>query len=79
MKYTSIYDFLLTPGIKELSMKEITMHLSDQNYKSQLNLIFFSKFLPSFVLIVSKLNQKIGERFNSGDYLLSETDPWTLS
>ena len=25
---------LLTQGIKELSMKEITMHLSDKNYKS---------------------------------------------
>ena len=43
----SIYDLLLTPGIKELSMKEITMHLSDQNYKSQLNLIlFFFQVLP---------------------------------
>ena len=37
----SIYDLLLTPGIKELSMKEIRMQLSDQNCKSQLNLILF--------------------------------------
>ena len=29
----SIYDLLLTPEIKELSMKEITMHLFDQIIK----------------------------------------------
>ena len=31
----------------ELSMKELTMHLFDQNYKSQLNLIlFFHQVFP---------------------------------
>ena len=59
-----------------LSMREITMPLSDQNYKSQLNLILlFFQVLPLFVLIVLKLNKRNGERFNNGDYQLSETDP----
>ena len=44
MIYIYIYDTLLTPAIKELSMKKITMHLYDQNYKSQLNLILFFEF-----------------------------------
>ena len=30
----SIYDLLLTPGIKELSMKEVAMYLPSQKYKS---------------------------------------------
>ena len=48
----SIYHLLLKPDIKELSMKEITMHLSDQNYKCQLNLILFFFQVPSFVRIL---------------------------
>ena len=44
----SIYDTMLTPGIKELSMKENTMHLSDQNYKSRLNLILLFFQVPPF-------------------------------
>ena len=34
-------------------MKEITMHLSDQNYKSQLNLILFFFQVPPFVRVDS--------------------------
>ena len=49
----SIYDLLLTPGIKELSMKEITVPLSDRNYKSQLNLILFFFQVPPFVRVDS--------------------------
>ena len=63
-----------------LSMKEITVHLSDQNYKSQLNLILlFLQVLPLFVSIVLKLSKTSGKRFNNHDYQLSETGPWTLS
>ena len=47
----SIYDLLLTSDIKELSMKEITIHLSSQNYKSQLNLILFFFQVPPFVCV----------------------------
>ena len=32
--FLSMYGLLLTPGIEELSMKGITMQLSDQNSKS---------------------------------------------
>ena len=53
--FLNIYDLLLTPGIKELNMKEITMYLSNQNYKSQLNLIlsFFQIPPPPFVRVDS--------------------------
>ena len=44
-----MYDLLLTSGIKELSMKEIRMQLSDQNCKSQLNLILFFFQVPPIV------------------------------
>ena len=37
--------------MKELSMKEITAHLSDQNYKSQLNLILFFFQVTYFVRV----------------------------
>ena len=49
----SIYDLLLMAGIKELSIKEIRVQLSNQNCKNQLNLVlFFFEVLP-FVSIVS--------------------------
>ena len=49
----SIYDLSLMAGIKELSIKEIRMQLSNQNCKNQLNLVlFFFEVLP-FVSIVS--------------------------
>ena len=48
-----MYDLLLTPGSKELSMKEITMHLSDQNLKSQLNLILLFFQVSPFVFVDS--------------------------
>ena len=51
--WLSIYDLLLTLGIKELSMKDITMHLFNQNYKSQLNLIMFFFQVPPFVRVDS--------------------------
>ena len=44
---------MITLGIKELSMKGITMHLSDQNYESQLNLILFFFQAPPFVRVDS--------------------------
>ena len=50
-------------------MKEIRMKLSDQNCKSQMNLIFFFfQVSPFFELIVPKLNKRNGERFNNCDY-----------
>ena len=54
----------------ELSMKETGIQLSDQNSKSQQNLIvfFFFKFFPSFVLIILKLNKRNSERFSNHDY-----------
>ena len=42
----SIYDLLLTPG-----MKEITMSLFDQNYESQQNLILFFFQVSPFVRV----------------------------
>ena len=49
----STYDLLLTPGIKELCMKEITVHLSNQTYKSQLNLILFFFQVPPLIHVDS--------------------------
>ena len=49
----SIYDLLSMPGIKELNMKKIRMQLSDQNCKSQLNLILFIFQVPPFVCVDS--------------------------
>ena len=70
----------VTPGFKELSMKEITMHHINKNYKTQLNLILFFFQAPPFVHVtVLKLNKRKGEYFKNHDYLLSETDPSTLS
>ena len=48
--------FLYTNGlrherVKEISMKEITMHLSKQNCKSQLNLILFFFQVPPFIRV----------------------------
>ena len=51
--YLSIYDLLLPPGIKELSMKEIKMQPLDENCKSQLNLILFYFHVPPFVRVDS--------------------------
>ena len=48
-----MYVLPLTPGIKELSMKEITMHLFNQYYKGQLNLILFSFQVPPFIRVDS--------------------------
>ena len=39
---------MLPTGIKELSMKEIRMQLSDQNCKRQPNLILFFFQVPPF-------------------------------
>ena len=74
----SIYDLLLTPGIKELRMKEITMQISDRNYKSKLSLILFSFQVPPFVCVDSpKLNKRNYERWS---WLLVVRDTsWTLS
>ena len=49
----SIHDLLLAPGIKELSMKEITMYCSDRNYKSHLNLVLFFFQVSLFILVDS--------------------------
>ena len=49
----SIYGPLLTPGIKELVKKEIIIHLTDQNFKSHLNLILFFFQAPPLVLVDS--------------------------
>ena len=44
------------------------MQFSDQNYKSQLNLIMFFFQVPPFIRVdVLKLKKKDGERFNN-DY-----------
>ena len=45
-------------------MKEIRMQLSDQNYKIELNLIFYFFQVSPFVFIVLKLNKRNGKSFN---------------
>ena len=55
-------------------MKEIRMQLSDQNYKIELNLIFFFFQVSLFLFIVLKLNKKNGKSFNEQSWLLVVRD-----